>query len=110
MKRALFTVVAALVVLLSYPSTHSLAGTNGQALNKGASHPVAVGRYGGPYGGPIGAGTSDSNDGDADGLAGIRGGTHPGLGDGLGSSSMSRNVKMRTLLRMWWNISIFFHG
>ncbi len=98
MKRTLFIVVAALVVLLSYPSTHPWAGTTSQALNDGRNHPAVVLPPGNPGGG---IGTNDADGGDADGLAGIKGGRH-----GSGPTGVDR-LDTRTLLRVWWNFLVF---
>ena len=100
MKRTLLFVIAALLVLLSYPSTHSHAGTTKQ-LN--SEKPSIMVKSGGGDDGITLAGTDDDDDGDSDGILGIKGKTRglPGAPlDGPASGT-------RTLLKVWWSYLMF---
>jgi hypothetical protein len=96
MKRVLLITIAALLVLLVYPSTHPSA----KSLDPANSGPIVITPY--PSGQPIVLTDSeddDSDDGDADGITGNRDrGTRPG-----GSASFSGEMSRLTLVfKMWW--------
>lgn len=102
MKRAIFILVAALLVLLVYPSTHSFAKS-------------AMGRAGGPVvicpmsgtGPPIAQsdeGEDESDDGDGDDVAGFKQTGKNPLG---GSSVMFPSPGVRNTIRVWWTFMIW---
>ncbi len=103
MKRAILILVAALLVLLVYPSTHPCAKSS------------ALGNFNGPsvitpksHGDPIAysdADDDDSDDGDSDDVAGWR-------DAGLGLSSTGRGgtlppTGIGLVFKMWWNYMIW---
>jgi hypothetical protein len=102
MKRAIFIIIAALLVLLVYPSTHSFAKS-------------AIGRAGGPIvfcpisdtGQPIclsDEGDDESDGGDGDDVAGFK---QTGKNPIGGSSVMSPLPGARNFIRVWWNFMIW---
>jgi len=101
MKRALLVLVAALVVLLAYPSTQSIAGSGGP----GYTEPVVTSKDTGGGGAPLGvdSGSGDGSDGDADGLSGID--TKKTL---KGTQLTYGAPQEWVLLRMWWNLYLWF--
>jgi hypothetical protein len=101
MKRAIFILIAALLVLLVYPSTHPYAKSRDAVMDG----PIVVTPPTGEL--PIVLSDSDdddSDDGDADGLTGSRGGhTKPG-----GSSRAAEGLSNVVLtLKMWWKYVIW---
>lgn len=102
MKRAIYICIAALLVLLVYPSTHPLAKSPGLT--------VVIGPNGGsPSSGdpPIaqsGDSDDDSDDGDADSITGYKIERKVGTG-----SSVYQRVPDRSMLmfKMWWNFMIW---
>jgi hypothetical protein len=95
MKRALFVIVAALVVLLAYPSTQSIAALEGP----GVTGPTVASSA--PGGTPLGvdSGSGDGSDGDADGLSGID------SKKTLKGTQLTIEIEREwVLLRMWWNL------
>lgn len=104
MKRTLFIIVAALLVLLSYPSTYSHAGnTSTKQLSVDKPHVfVPSDATGTPTVQPD---ANSDDDGDADGVLGIRNNNQrPG-----GSASILGLGDIRTsvLVRAWWNYVMF---
>jgi hypothetical protein len=100
MKRAVFIVLAALFVLLSYLSADSLAVTSSQSDVPGIVTPVS-----GPYDDMGFAG--DGDDGDADDLSGIRG-RNPEIDvSGTGSATANSFESFRSFLQVWWNLMVF---
>ena len=101
MKRAIFILIAALLVLLVYPSTHPYAKSR-DAVEDG---PIVVAPP--PVDQPIvltDSGDGDSDDGDADGIIGGRGGhTKPG-GSSRASEGLSSFVMV---MKMWWKYVIW---
>lgn len=96
MKRALLVIVAALVVLLVYPSSQTIAETNQLALGHAGTITSATGGTIPPVG------TADENDGDADGVAGKSLRTPGGqqtLTDGLDTT--------RVVLNLWWRFLVW---
>jgi hypothetical protein len=97
MKRAAFILIAALLVLLVYPSTHPFA----KSLDPANTGPIVVTPYPGTQ--PIvltDSDDDDSDDGDADGLTGYRDrGERPG-----GTSVLNPGASAVVMvLKMWWN-------
>ena len=94
MKRAVLICIAALLVLLTYPSTYSLAKTSdltdSPAIVSGADLDGGVSLSG------------SGDDGDADDLAGTRRKTRTNDID-LSASSESM---IRTFLQVWWNFMV----
>jgi hypothetical protein len=98
MKRALLVLVAALVVLLAYPSTQSNAGIGGPGYIEPSVTTTA------PGGTPLGvdSGSGDGSDGDADGLSGID------PKKTLKGTQLTVNIDRGwVLLRTWWNLLIW---
>ncbi len=95
MKRAVFIFMAALLVLLTYASTDSLARTS----NASDGPSIITAQKGGFDDGIV---LSD-DDGDADGLAGYRGKTKI---DEMSSSSSAEYGIFRTLLGIWWDFMV----
>jgi len=97
MKRWFFIVVAALVVLLSYPSTHALAGSESDISKPRILTPLAGGE-------PIalsGETDGDGDGGDADGLAGIanqKTNRHSGP---------DASAEIRVMIQVWWKFLIW---
>lgn len=101
MKRTIFILTAALLVLLVYPSTHPFAKTHDPA----ADGPVVVTPP--PVQPPIvlsDSGDGDSDDGDADGITGHRGGNTRPDGSARGAQALSNVV---LTLKMWWKYVIW---
>ena len=104
MKRAVFILLAALLVLLVYPSTHPYAKS---AQWSGSSGPSIMSPK--TNGDPI-AFTDDSDggsdDGDSDDVAGWK-----NRGDGLTRSGngmlMPTPTDIRLVFKMWWNLMIW---
>jgi hypothetical protein len=100
MKRAVLIFVAALLVLLIYPSTHPLAVSPGYGIKGGPS--IISSQSDTP---PIDTTESgDGDDGDADGVAGVR-----GTKEELQNSEGARLAQPRVMLffKMWWNFMIW---
>jgi len=97
MKRAGIILIAALLVLLVYPSTHPFA----KSLDPADGGPIVVTPYPGQQ--PIAMtddDDDDSDDGDADGITGYRDrGTRPD-GTSVVNPGMSR---LTMVFKMWWN-------
>ena len=90
MKRAVLILIAALLVLLVYPSTHPFA----KSLDRSNDGPIVITPY--PGGPPIALTDSnddDSDDGDADGVAG-----NPTRGDRPVGTSTGSVVSAQALL------------
>jgi hypothetical protein len=93
MKRWYFIVVAAMVVLLSYPSTHALAGSSKDISKIRILTPLDGGE-------PIAlSGDDDGDDGDADGLAGN---AKPNRHSGPDSSA-----DVRVMIQVWWKFLVW---
>ena len=97
MKRAILVFAAALLVLLSYPSTQSLAASKASD-NTGPSIITAKDV-------DVISMTGDDDDGDADDILGIKNRT--GTKADSGSTSIVQGG-FRTVVRVWWNYLIFF--
>lgn len=103
MKRAVLIIVAALLVLLVYPSTHPQAKTT----KSGAQDvPVVIAPFSG-NGPPIAFSDDsdeESDDGDLDDVAGYKGlGTKP-----IGQSTINVPAQgVRRLVKVWWNFMIW---
>ena len=101
MKRTILILIAALLVLLVYPSTHPIA----KSLDPVDNGPIVITPYPGQQ--PIALTDSDdedSDDGDADGLTGNRDrGTVPG-GSDVATNGMSR---LSMVFKMWWKYVIW---
>ena len=103
MKRAVLIIVAALLVLLVYPSTHPYAKS---AELWGSSGPSVITPKAG--GDPIAYSDDsddDSDDGDSDDVAGWK-----GRGDGLnrtGDGATLPPTDIGLLFKMWWNLMIW---
>ncbi len=94
MKRAILIFTAALLVVLSYPSTEPLADANTRIadtpsiISKGNVNPP-------PSGTPEGGG--DPSDGDADDINGIAGKNGRGI-----AAVGAFDSRYTVMLRMWW--------
>jgi hypothetical protein len=94
MKRAILIFTAALLVVLSYPSTQPLA----DGSNKIADTPSIISKGNvnlPPVGTPQGGG--NPSDGDADDINGIAGKTGRGIG-----ALRAYDSRHMVMLRMWW--------
>jgi len=98
MKRAIFVFAAALLVLLSYPSTQSLAASQHSDL----SGPSVITSA---KDGDIIPLTGDDDDGDADDITGLKNRNGTEVDSGLKSIGTGG---FRTIVRLWWNYLIFF--
>jgi hypothetical protein len=103
MKRAVFILVAALLVLLVYPSTHPYAktaelwGANGPSVitPKADGDPIAY----------TDDSDGDSDDGDSDDVAGWK-----GRGDGMSRSGVGGTLPHADIglaFKMWWNLMVW---
>jgi len=101
MKRAIFIVLAALFVLLSHPSTDSLAATSSQS-----DGPTVVTPVKGYYDNDMGY-SGSGDDGDADDLSGIKGRTPKVDVSGTGSATTRSFESFRTFLQVWWDLMVF---
>lgn len=94
MKRAVLICIAALLVLLTYPSTYSLAKesdlSDSSAIVSGADLDGGVSLSG------------SGDDGDADDLAGTRRKTRT---DDVNLAASSGSI-FRTFLQVWWNFMV----
>jgi hypothetical protein len=103
MKRAIFIFVAALLVLLVYPSTHPMAKAPGEMIV--VSPPAGSPSLGNEP--PIAQSddsSDDSDDGDADSITGYK------RGEKIGPCTNGPQfVQGRTMLlfEMWWNFVIW---
>ena len=97
MKRAFLVIIAALLVCLSYPSTHTVSASSDNSTN------IQIISTKGGSGGPMLDGEEGEDEGDADGVAGIKGKAKPGMG-GVTSSGTRVVVTVRT----WWNLLFWF--
>ncbi len=97
MKRAVFICIAALLVLLTYASTESLARTSSASDGLSIVTPQT-----GDFDDDIVL-SGDNDGGDADGLSGYRGKAKAAL---PGSSSWDSDDIFRTLLQVWWNFMV----
>jgi len=106
MKRVIFVVIAVLLVLLVYPSTHPYAKSPNPGVIVG---PEVITPFSGD-GPPIVYSDSDdgsSDDGDGDDITGWRdGNTRPG-GVAPGGSTAPAPVGIGVVLKMWWNFMIW---
>jgi hypothetical protein len=103
MKRAIFILVAALLVLLVYPSTHPYAksaelwGSTGPSVitPKSGGDPIAY------------SDDSDdgSDDGDSDDVAGWHGKRNDLSRSGLGGTLPPTEIGL--VFKMWWNLMIW---
>jgi hypothetical protein len=103
MKRALLILVAALLVLLVYPSTHPA-----EASSKTAGVPCVVSPKGNvdPPIALTGEGDSSGDSGDADDLSGIKTGKRlPGGASNIGTPA--NPTRLVVVLKMWWNYLIW---
>ena len=99
MKRTVLILIAALLVLLVYPSTHPFA----KSLDRSNDGPTVITPY--PGGPPIALTDSDdSDDGDADGVAG-----NPTRGDKPVGTSNGNVVTTQAFMvfKMWWKYVIW---
>jgi hypothetical protein len=98
MKRVVLVLVAALLVLLVYPSTHPLAASSRSGGSDGPTIVVL------PHSDipPIDmSGDDDDEDGDADDIAGTRGSkSNPGTGSIYDPGTRTQFMLM---YKMWWN-------
>jgi len=93
MKRWFFIVVAALVVFLSYPSTHALAGSSKDISKPRILTPLQGGE-------PIAlSGDDGDGDGDTDGLAGF---TKSNRHSGPNPAS-----DVRVMIQVWWKFLVW---
>jgi hypothetical protein len=103
MKRAMLIVVAALLVLLVYPSTHPLAKSPmvGQLDQPSIISPKANGD-------PIAySDDSDGDSGDSDDVAGSRGkGAGLSMSDGSSGATVAP-MGISLVFKMWWNYMIW---
>jgi hypothetical protein len=99
MKRTIYIVVAALLVLLFYPSTHPFAKSPIPVVQSGPSVIPAITGDGPPI---AYANDDDDDDGDADDITGSRNG-HP-VGSFIGYPGQ-RPVLI--IFKMWWNFLIW---
>ena len=97
MKRAVFIFMTALLVLLTYASTDSLARTP-----SASDGPFIVTPQTGGFDDDI-VFSGDNGGGDADGLSGYRGKTKTALPRSSGQDSYD---VFRTLLQVWWNFMV----
>ncbi len=97
MKRAFLLIVAALIVLLTCPSTDSFAGPDSPYI----TDPSVIAKP--DADGPVGTGDNDDDDGDADGVAGFK--TKWDIG---GAERVSGTITHVVLLRFWWNLFTWY--
>jgi hypothetical protein len=100
MKRAIFILVAALLVLLVYPSTHPYAKSAKPGVITG---PAVITPFSGT-GPPIalsGDSEDDSDDGDADDLSGYKDKDSRPEGSTVGP--VGQNNRITLYFTMWWN-------
>lgn len=99
MKRAVFIFVAALLVLLVYPSTHSQAAAPGKGIIHG---PTIITSQDTP---PIDqTGSGDGDDGDADDIGSVKGTKdRPQTADG----TLVGHPRLELFFKMWWNFLIW---
>ena len=98
MKRVVLILVAALLVLLVYPSTHPLSASPKQMSITGPyiQSPKIVTP-------PIDL-AGDDDDGDADGVAGIKGSKDNPNGASLYDTG--ERTRLMLIFKMWWNFLI----
>ncbi len=96
MKRALLVLIAAVLVLLVYPSTHPLAASPGKLVydmpniisSKSITPPIDLN------------GSDDEDDGDADGILGTKNNkTNPNTS----SYQPGDHTRFMLTFKMWWN-------
>jgi len=98
MKRAVFIIIAALLVVLSYPSAHPFAGPAKSPYSDGPNIVSTIDGVTGPSASGEEGGGSSADDGDLDGVAGVK---KRGAGIG-GSSFIAGDTRATLLFRMWW--------
>jgi hypothetical protein len=101
MKRAILIVIAALLVLLVYPSTHPYAKSPIPVTDTSVIPPLSG------DGPPIAFSDDsddDSDDGDMDGIGGFRDRDRKPTGSSNGASASGRVL---IAVKMWWNYMIW---
>jgi hypothetical protein len=102
MKRALWIALAALLVILVYPSTHPLAKSPRAGVPDGPEIAVPLSLEN-PSISLVGENDGDGDDGDADDLSGYKSGKTNPTGSSGNRVGQGRFVLM---LKMWWNYVI----
>jgi hypothetical protein len=104
MKRAMFIAIAALLVLLVYPSTHPYAKSPNPGVISG---PTVVSPYSADDP-PVGyTDNDDGDDGDSDDVGWRDKGTRPNGNAPAGGSHAPASMGINLLFKMWWNFTIW---